>query len=223
MVHKAENRISSLERVKTSCLVQETKRESACRGREIVEPVELYCEEAVLICKSRKVNDSIERARETVQQWWDIRSRIREITLAVIAIIAIWGCFRSTAIAALSSAAALLLILLCCEFATKKAEEATLSSHQDEFSCLVNENHRTPSCRTDVAPADADYCQEAVLICRRRGLYDATQSADENLDRWWALRGAMRLLAFVVVSGLAIRFIGTWLVSRINKKRSAAD
>jgi hypothetical protein len=82
-----------------------------------------------------------------------------------------------------------------------QAENEAIQSHQARWDCLAQESSKVPRCRqlARLGPDDADYCDEAVTVCKTKGVYGKTAQADERLSMWHNLAGLVRLAVFASV------------------------
>ncbi len=108
---------------------------------------------------------------------------------------------------AILAGSALCVLLLICQLRLRAAEGDLISKHEIRLHCLAIESQKYPTCRAKLKdhPEDFDYCAEAVLDCKRDGIYTAMQKADGIYYIWDGRSRAMRILLalFIIIFGLS--------------------
>jgi len=87
--------------------------------------------------------------------------------------------------------------LLLCEVMRIQAGNTAIQYHQKHWDCLATEGSKVPACVALTKagpPEDADFCRDAVAICKANGVYESVVFADVRLFMWERFTRLLRLV-----------------------------
>ena len=105
------------------------------------------------------------------------------------------------------------------ELVLARITEDFIHAHQAHWECLGRESSKVPRCMAlaKLGPIDADYCEEAVALCKVNGTFERMDQADERHFKWGRLAGLLRLVVLVFIVSLTAWFGLTYIIRRISR------
>ena len=110
----------------------------------------------------------------------------------------------------------LVLIFLLSEYLRLLSESKMVNAHQEKANCLALVSKEVYACYKELSlhPDDIDFCPEAVLACKAKGIYKLAEDSDINWIRWIHIDRIARICLFLG----CIFVIGRGLARHLKRK-----
>jgi hypothetical protein len=110
------------------------------------------------------------------------------------------------------------LTLYFIQIISELAEREALESNQLLTNCLQRASQQLPSCipKDGLWPEDADYCPDAVEVCKQNGKYAAASLAESKWLQWLLVNQVARIIVAVITVLLAV----WWVIVKCIKGRN---